>query len=101
MIHLLLSLADKDTTSSSVWLFSLLTRISLLSLSTSSSLENEEKKHILKFIEIIMQNNNTANCKLGSEDDYVSDESSKLSKVATSKAIVQEGLHECPSLRVS
>ena len=48
-----------------------------------------------------MQNNNTANCKLGSEDDYVSDESSKLSKVATSKAIVQECLHECPSLRVS
>ena len=46
-------LTGKDATSSSVnWFFSLLSLLSLLSLSTSSSLENEKKKQILKFIAI-------------------------------------------------
>ena len=83
-------LTGKDTTSSSVWFFSLLSRLSLLSLSTSSSSENEKKNQILKFIAIIFLINKiiVQQTVLRSEDDYVNDESNELSKVATSKAII-------------
>ena len=60
-----LPLAGKDTTSSSVWFFSLLSRLSLLSLSTSSSSENEKKKPDFKVYRnniFNKQNNSTVNC---------------------------------------
>ena len=73
----------KDTTSSSVWFFSFLSLLSLLSLSTSSSLENEKKTYFKVYRNnIFIKKIIIQQTVLRSEDDYVNDESSELSRAS-------------------